>query len=96
MNHQHHARVTVDYANVYISTHTHVAYRPASSADTDTKPVKVAGLTARDIRFAVRVERLHERFLDDERAVTKVPLDSASLQAWSVEQLRQQYLVSRG
>ncbi|KAI9571193.1 hypothetical protein HD554DRAFT_1993797, partial [Boletus coccyginus] len=60
----HHARVTVDYANVYISTHTHVAYRRTSSADTDTKPIRVPGLTARDIRFAVRIERLHERFLD--------------------------------
>jgi pterin-4a-carbinolamine dehydratase len=90
-NHQHHARVTVDYANVYISAHTHVAYQRTSSADTDTKPIKVPGLTARDIRFAVKVERLHERFLGDEHAVTKVPVDFASLQAWSMEQLRRRY-----
>ena len=90
-NHQHHARVTVDYANVHISAHTHVAYQRTSGADPDAKPIKVPGLTSRDIRFAIKVERLHERFLGDERAVTKVPVDSASLQAWSMEQLRRRY-----
>ncbi|KAH0828035.1 hypothetical protein J3R83DRAFT_3684 [Lanmaoa asiatica] len=94
---EHHARVTVDYSNVYISTHTHVAYQQRTSdADVDAKPIKVPGLTTRDIRFAVKVERLHERFLGDERAVTKVPVDSASLQAWSMEQLRRRYPTSRG
>jgi len=92
----HHARVTVDYANVYVSAHTHVAYQRSSDTDTDAKPIKVPGLTARDVRFAVKVERLHERFLGDGRAVTKVPVDSASLQAWSMEQLRQRYPASCG
>lgn len=89
--HQHHARVTVDFSNVYVSTHTHVAYQRTSDADVDTKPIRVPGLTSRDIRFAVKVEGLHNTFLGDERAITKVPVDSASLQAWSVEQLRRRY-----
>ncbi|KAF8557676.1 hypothetical protein OG21DRAFT_1505174 [Imleria badia] len=92
----HHARVTIDFANVYVSTHTHMAYQRISDANTDANPIKVPGLTARDIRFAVKVERLHERFLGDERAVTKVPTDSASLQAWSMEQLQRRYPASRG
>lgn len=94
--HQHHARVTVDYSNVYISTHTHVAYQRTSDTDMESKPVRVPGLTARDIRFAIKVEKLHEQFLDDGRAVTKVPVDSASLQTWSMEQLRRRYPVSHG
>lgn len=92
-NDQHHARVTVDYANVYVSTHTHVAYQHASDPDADAKPIKVPGLTSRDIRFAIRVERLHNTFLSDERAITKVPVEFATLQAWSMEQLRRRYLV---
>ncbi|KAF8444841.1 hypothetical protein L210DRAFT_959612 [Boletus edulis BED1] len=92
----HHARVTVDYAHVYVSTHTHVAYQRISDADSDGKPIKVPGLTVRDIRFAVKVEKLHEGFLADGRAVTKVPVDAASLQAWSMGQLRRRYPTSHG
>jgi len=87
----HHTRVTVDYTNVYVSTHTHCAYQNAFDAGVDAKPIKVPGLTSRDIRIAVKVERVHDAFLRDERAVTKVPVDSASLQAWSMEQLRRRY-----
>ncbi|KAG9316801.1 hypothetical protein JVU11DRAFT_2866 [Chiua virens] len=87
----HHARVTVDYANVYISTHTHVAYQRTLDADADAKPKRVPGLTLRDVRLAVEVEKLHQKFLGDRRAVTKVPADSASLETWSMEQLRRRY-----
>jgi len=85
----HHARITVDYSRVYVSVHTHCAYE-------DATPTKVSGLSARDIRFAARVEGLHEKFLDDGRAVTKVPVDCASLEAWSMERLQKRYPASRG
>lgn len=68
-----------------------MAYQRASDADADAKPIRVPGLTSRDIRFAVNVERLHNTFLADERAITKVPVDSTSLQAWSMELLRRRY-----
>ncbi|KAF9241850.1 hypothetical protein BU15DRAFT_10342, partial [Melanogaster broomeanus] len=87
----HHGRINVEYSKVYISVHTHVAFNPISSVTDDSKPIKVPGLTNRDIRFAVRVEKLHQQFLEDQRAVTKVPAESTRLQEWAMECLRQRY-----
>ncbi|KAF8840707.1 hypothetical protein BDN67DRAFT_1011244 [Paxillus ammoniavirescens] len=90
----HHARVIVDYSNIYISVHTHVAFQPISSATGESKPIKVPGLTNRDVRFAIKSEKLHQKFLEDQRAVTKVPAESTRLQEWSMERLRQRYPTS--
>ncbi|KAF9227162.1 hypothetical protein BS17DRAFT_450069 [Gyrodon lividus] len=91
----HHARVNADYSNVYICIHTHVALQHISSTTGESRPIKVPGLTNRDIRFAVKVEKLHQKFLEDQRAITKVPAGSACLQEWSMEHLRQRYPASR-
>ncbi|KIJ68083.1 hypothetical protein HYDPIDRAFT_165806 [Hydnomerulius pinastri MD-312] len=90
----HHARVIFDYSNVYVSVHTHVAFQPILSATGESETVKVAGLTMRDVRFAARTEKLHQAFLEDGRATTKVPAEPARLQEWSMECLRQRYPVS--
>lgn len=73
-----------------------MAYQRVYGADMDVTPIKVPGLTARDIRFAAKVEGLHGQFLGDERAITKVPVEFASIQSWSMEQLQQRYSASHG
>lgn len=65
---KHHARIVVEYSTVDICLHTHTACcRRDGEGKAEFK--KVPGLTRRDIRFALKVEELHEKFKKLGRAI---------------------------
>jgi hypothetical protein len=58
-----------EYSKVEISLHTHSACILGFDREGNTKFRKVPGLTRRDIRFALKVEELHEKFKKLGRAI---------------------------
>lgn len=66
---KHHARIVAEYSKVEISLHTHSACILGFDREGNTEFRKVPGLTRRDIRFALKVEELHEKFKKLGRAI---------------------------
>ncbi|OJA20519.1 hypothetical protein AZE42_01599 [Rhizopogon vesiculosus] len=58
---------------VAIFTHTHSAYTFRRLPDGKYESKKVPGLSRRDIRFAIKIEELHERFKAQGHALESVP-----------------------
>ncbi|EIW83100.1 hypothetical protein CONPUDRAFT_81175 [Coniophora puteana RWD-64-598 SS2] len=61
---KHHARITLDHKTVSVQLQTHTAHI-ASTDNADNRVVyKVSGLTARDIRWAIRCEQVRTNMVD--------------------------------
>lgn len=91
LNENHHAHYACDYARIYVSIYTRAAYcnTPAESGQWISE--LIPGLTLRDVRFAIRAERLHQRYLADDLAITLIPFENERLQDWSIERLKLRY-----
>lgn len=88
---QHHGHYACDYARIYVSVHTHAGYCNTKTESGQWISELIPGLTLRDIRFAIRAERLHQKYLADGLAVTLVPFENERLQDWSIERLKLRY-----
>ncbi|OAX41132.1 hypothetical protein K503DRAFT_535471 [Rhizopogon vinicolor AM-OR11-026] len=88
---KHHARILIEYSTVVIFTHTHSAYTFHRLPDGKYESKKVPGLSRRDIRFAIKIEELHERFKAQGRALESVPTAHGGLQHRSMKLLLQRY-----
>ncbi|KAG0700827.1 hypothetical protein DFH29DRAFT_929875 [Suillus ampliporus] len=88
---KHHARIVIEYSTVVIFTHTHSAYTFHRLANGKHESKKVPGLTRRDIRFAIRIEELHETFKARGRALQVLPTTFVRLQRQSMNSLLRRY-----
>ncbi|KAI6040213.1 hypothetical protein EDC04DRAFT_2677974 [Pisolithus marmoratus] len=88
LNENHHAHYVCDYARIYVSVYTHAAYCNSQAESGQWISELIPGLTLRDVRFAIRAERLHQRYLADSLATTPVPFEHERLQDWSIERLK--------
>jgi pterin-4a-carbinolamine dehydratase len=88
---KHHARITIEYNTVDISSHTHSAYTFHHVGKGKTEPRKVPGLTRRDIRFAIKVEELHETFKERGRTMEFVSAAFPHLQRQSMKSVLRRY-----
>jgi len=81
----------IEYSTVVISTHTHSAYIFRRLPDGKYESRKVRGLTRRDVRFAMKIEELHEGFKVQGRALESVPAALGELQRQSMNILQRRY-----
>ncbi|KAL4073810.1 hypothetical protein J3A83DRAFT_2623591 [Scleroderma citrinum] len=91
LNENHHAHCACDYARIYVSIYTHSGYCNTQTESGQWISELIPGLTLRDVRFAIRAERLHQRYLADGLANTLVPSENERLRDWSLEQLKLRY-----
>ncbi|KIM69673.1 hypothetical protein SCLCIDRAFT_719494 [Scleroderma citrinum Foug A] len=91
LNENHHGHYACDYARIYVSVHTHAGYCNTKTESGQWISELIPGLTLRDVRFAIRAERLHQKYLADGLAVTLVPFENERLQDWSIERLKLRY-----
>ncbi|KAG2154356.1 uncharacterized protein EDB93DRAFT_154819 [Suillus bovinus] len=87
----HHARIVIEYSTVDISTHTHSAYAFHRVGEGKPESKKVPGLTRRDVRFAIKIDELHETFKEQGRTVQFVPAGLAELQHQSMKSVIRRY-----
>ncbi|KAG2055358.1 hypothetical protein BDR06DRAFT_954129 [Suillus hirtellus] len=88
---KHHARIVIEYSTVDIFSHTHSAYAFDRIGEGELEPKKVPGLTRRDVRFAIKIEELHETFKERGRTVQSVPADLTQLQHRSMKSVLRRY-----
>ncbi|KAG1900563.1 uncharacterized protein F5891DRAFT_1032620 [Suillus fuscotomentosus] len=88
---KHHARIVIEYSTVDIVSHTHSAYGFDRVGEGELEPKKVPGLTRRDVRFAIKIEELHETFKERGRTVQSVPADLTQLQHRSMKSVLRRY-----
>lgn len=81
----------LEYSTVAISTHTHSAYTFHRLPDGKYEPRKVPGLTRRDVRFALKIEELHERFKSQGRVLESVSVAIDKQQHRSMNTLLKRY-----
>lgn len=91
LNENHHAHYACDYARIYVSIYTHAAYCNTQAESGQWISELIPGLTLRDVRFAIRAERLHQKYLAEGLAITPVPFENERLQDWSIERLKLRY-----
>lgn len=88
---KHHARIAFEYNTVDISSHTHSAYTFHRVGNGKPESQKVPGLTRRDIRFAIKIEELHETFEERGRTMEFVSAALAQLQRRSMKSVLRRY-----
>lgn len=90
---KHHARIVIEYSTVDIFSYTHSAYTfdRIGEGEGEGEPKKVPGLTHRDVRFAIKIEELHETFKERGRTVRSVPADLIQLQHRSMKSVLRRY-----
>ncbi|KAG2043358.1 hypothetical protein BDR03DRAFT_941185 [Suillus americanus] len=88
---KHHARIVLEYNTVDISSHTHSAYTFHRIGNEKPESKKVPGLTRRDIRFAIKIEELHETFKERGRTMEFVSAALAELQRRSMKSVLRRY-----
>jgi len=92
---KHHARILLEYRNVVIFTHTHSAYAFHRLPNGRYESRKVPGLTRRDIRFAMKIEELHEKFKTQGRVLESASPELGMLQRMSMTTLQRRYSKTR-
>ncbi|KAG1777788.1 hypothetical protein EV702DRAFT_223812 [Suillus placidus] len=88
---KHHARIVIEYNTVDIFSHTHSAYTFHRVGKGKPESKKVPGLTRRDIRFAIKIEELHETFKERGRTMQFVPAAPTQLQRQSMKSVLRRY-----
>ncbi|KAJ8597448.1 hypothetical protein M405DRAFT_755783 [Rhizopogon salebrosus TDB-379] len=88
---KHHARILFEYSHVVIFTHTHSAYTFHRLPNGKYESRKVPGLTRRDIRFAMKIEELHEKLKTQGHALESAPPGLGMLQRMSMTTLQRRY-----
>ncbi|KAI6134647.1 hypothetical protein EV401DRAFT_1903886 [Pisolithus croceorrhizus] len=91
LNENHHAHYACDYARIYVSVYTHAAYGNTQGESGQWISELIPGLTLRDVRFAIKAERLHQKYLANGLAITLAPFENERLQDWSIERLKLRY-----
>lgn len=81
----------IEYSTVDISLHTHSACTFHRVGEGKPESNKVPGLTRRDIRFALKVEELHETFKEQGRMTQFVPADLPRVQRRSMKSVLRRY-----
>ncbi|KAH7913284.1 hypothetical protein BJ138DRAFT_1146542 [Hygrophoropsis aurantiaca] len=65
---RHHGRTLINFKLVSLFLHTHSAHIDHGVPGEKQKLRQVPGLTHRDIRLALKIEKLHQQYIEDGRA----------------------------